>query len=264
MHSSRSAPPAQLARALERALGQQLAEQHHVGLERLAQRSQRGTPSASRGDPRARLARARRARRTPARAAGDAAVHLDELARARLAVQHVDVLGDHGVEHARALHRSERAVRAVGLLVARASRSARRRSPRSARGRVRRRRCARPPSGPRSPTGRCRACGSRGSRRAPRCRRRSARRPSAPRARARARRSSSGALAARMRLRARARRGACSTRLRPSSASLEVRRAFAEEGRDPLAGVGAREHLRERAASRPRCPRRGRRRRTRA
>ena len=52
------------------------------------------------------------------RAAGDAAVHLDQLARARLAVQHVDVLRDHRVEQPVALHRHERVVGAVGELAA--------------------------------------------------------------------------------------------------------------------------------------------------
>src|SRR4051794_22678103 len=46
----------------------------------------------------------------------DRAVHLDQLPRAGLAVQHVDVLRDDGVELAAALELDQRAVRAVGLL----------------------------------------------------------------------------------------------------------------------------------------------------
>jgi hypothetical protein len=45
-------------------------------------------------------------------------VHLDQLARARPTVEHVDVLGDHRVQQAPLLHRHERAVGAVGELVA--------------------------------------------------------------------------------------------------------------------------------------------------
>ena len=101
-----------------------------------------------------------------------------------------------------------------------------------------------------SPTGRCRASGSRGSPTAPRCRRRSARRPSqlresAPRA-GPCRAPSVGSP------------DASTADGRASSASLEARCAFAEEGRDPLLGVLAGERRREAAASRPRCPRRGR------
>ncbi len=93
-------------------------------------------------------------------------------------VQPVDVLGDHGVEQA-GRARARRAPRGRGSgACPRASGSARRRSARSARDRAGRRRCARPPSGRRSPTGRSRASGSRGCPTAPRCRRRSARRPS--------------------------------------------------------------------------------------
>src|SRR3954470_18160156 len=46
----------------------------------------------------------------------DRAVDLDQLRRARLAVQHVDVLRDDGVELAAALEGDQRAVRSVGLL----------------------------------------------------------------------------------------------------------------------------------------------------
>jgi hypothetical protein len=44
-------------------------------------------------------------------------VDLDQLARAGLAMQLIDVLGDHGLEQARGLHRGERAVGGIGLLV---------------------------------------------------------------------------------------------------------------------------------------------------
>ena len=107
------------------------------------------------------------------------------------------------------------------------------------------------------PQRRCRACGSRGSPTAPRCRRRSARRPSARRARARpgARSPRPAVLAACAAIASappdpsfshrpyrsdprRAHRGARPPRL----VSRKSRRAFAEEGGDALARVLAQEH----------------------
>ena len=45
-------------------------------------------------------------------------MHLDQLGRAGLAVQHVDVLRDHRIEHAGALERHQRVVGGVRLLAA--------------------------------------------------------------------------------------------------------------------------------------------------
>ena len=57
-----------------------------------------GHAVASRGQARRAPPPARPRRRSPGTSSGDAAVHLDQLAGAGAAVQHVDVLGDHAVE----------------------------------------------------------------------------------------------------------------------------------------------------------------------
>ena len=164
-------------------------------------------------------------------------VDLDELARARPAVEHVDVLGDDRVEVAAALELDQRAVGAVGLLALERLEAVAVEVPEALGVRApgvdvghRHRVDVLPQPG-------ARASGSRGSRRAPRCPRRSAPRPSRPRARGRP-----------------ASRRGC---LPPAPRRL----ALAEEGADALAGVLAGEDGARRRPSRPRCRRRGRRRR---
>ncbi len=160
-------------------------------------------------------------------------------ARAAGAVQAVDVLRDHALEQAAPLELGQRLVGAIGPLVAERRGSAAGSRTRSGRGRARRRRCGRPPSGRRSPTAPSPGCGSRGSRTAPRSPPRSARR-----------------CARGLADRARASRSA-RWRRRPYL-PLHFGRALAEEGADALLGVLAAEGGGEAAASRPRCPRRGR------
>ena len=99
MHSSTSAAAPAL-RPRQRLLGQVLAEQHHVRLQRraavaawhpLRDRSRAGS------GPRRSIARAA----IEARRMRDRPVHLDQVLRARAGVQAVDVLGDHGVAASR-------------------------------------------------------------------------------------------------------------------------------------------------------------------
>ncbi len=89
-----------------------------------------------------------------ARARGDAAVDLHQLACAGLAMEHVDVLGDHRVQQPLALHRHERVVGVVGQLAAERGEALAVEAPEARGVGCERRRCARPPSGRRSATGR--------------------------------------------------------------------------------------------------------------
>ena len=238
MHSSRSARLGELRRALERRLGQELAEQHDVGL---AAGARSRTAARRVRQPREHAAERRPLAARQARARRDRAVHLDELPRARLAVQHVDVLRDDRVQQPAALELGQRAVRAVGLLVAERLEAVAVEAPEALRDRRARRRCARPPSGRRSPRCPCRACGSRGSRRAPRSRRRSARRPT------RRERTSSARAATAARSEAGYFPLHCGVRL-PRNAPIPSRASAVAK-------------ISRRRPSRPRCPRRGRRRR---
>ena len=116
-HSSRSAPRGQRARAVAarpRAATRRTARRRASAARRSRSAGRRRRRRASRArDLVQRVLRAAR----QARASLDAAVHLDQLARARPAVQHVDVLRDDGVERAAPLELDQRAVRAVRLLV---------------------------------------------------------------------------------------------------------------------------------------------------
>jgi hypothetical protein len=87
-------------RAKQSGRRQQLAEQHHVGLDRTAAALTARHALLVGGQTPARLLQRHAAAAGRARAAGDAAVHLNQLARAGLAVQRVDVLRDHAVEQA--------------------------------------------------------------------------------------------------------------------------------------------------------------------
>ena len=234
-----------------------LAEQHHVGLQRLAAALAARHAVGVGGEPRARLLELGTAppqdRQEQRR---DRAVHLDQLARARRRWSMSTFWVITASSSPARSSVDERAVGAVGLLVARASRSARRRSPRSAPGPRGRRRCARPPSGRRAPTARCpgeRKSGIPDGTEMPA----PVSATTEPRARAissaEARDSS-----------ARRARPALRRRAPPRSAAFEARRAFAEERGDALLGVGAGEDRRRSLPSRPRCPRRGRPRRRRA
>jgi hypothetical protein len=102
--------------ALQRALGQELAEQHDVGLQRVvlvaARHAVRRGRKARADVLEADLLAARQARRVV-----DRPVDLDELLGPGRPMQAVDVLGDDGVEVPAALELDQRVVRAVGLLV---------------------------------------------------------------------------------------------------------------------------------------------------
>ena len=79
--------------------------------------SQRGTPRSSAASLARASASVTRAPHRGTAGARDAPVHLDQLAGARPAVEHVDVLGDHRVHQPRGLERRERAMDVVWLLV---------------------------------------------------------------------------------------------------------------------------------------------------
>ena len=99
----------ELGRPLQRVLRQELAEQHDVGLQR-PRRSRSAARHLVRGEPRAHLGQ--RAAGAPQPGTSECSIvpwTSIELARAGLAVQHVDVLGDHRVEQPAPLELDQRA-----------------------------------------------------------------------------------------------------------------------------------------------------------